>query len=68
MIEENFAWNEAYAIRAFLMYNNDFRIKFWNSRFAPAYKEEISAECPQVFPNPGSAIWIERVSVPTQNI
>ena len=68
MIEENFAWNEAYALRAFLMYNNDFRVKFWNSRFAPAYIGEISAECPQVFPNPGSAIWIERVSVPTQNI
>ena len=64
-IEENYAWNEAYALRAFLMYNADFRVKFWNSRFAPAYEEEIRTECPKVFPNPGSAIWIERICGPT---
>lgn len=58
--QENYSWNECYALRAFLMYNSDFKVKFWNGVFARTFARELKEECPILFPNPGSAIWIER--------
>lgn len=55
----NFSWNEVYAVRAFLMYNQQFRITFWNSLFGRLFREQIRADYPKYLKNSGSSLWIE---------
>ncbi len=57
----NYSWNEAYSLRAFLMYNTRFRVVFWNSLYARSFKPEIEAEFPVFLKNPGGSIWLERI-------
>lgn len=57
----NFSWNEAYALRAFLMYNAAFKITFWNSLLAKSFASEIQKEVPTFLKNPGGSIWIRRM-------
>lgn len=61
IFELNYSWNEAYVLRAFLMFNTQFRVLFWNSLFAREHLAAIKQECPDFLKNPGSSIWIERV-------
>lgn len=59
VLEDNFSWNEAYALRAFLMYNSRFLIEFWGSLFRRQFRDEISQEFPQLLnENPGASIWL----------
>jgi hypothetical protein len=60
IFEKNFSWNESYAIRAFLMYNTDFRVLFWNPLFALSFGSSIRDEFPTFLTNPGGSIWLER--------
>jgi len=60
-IEQNYSWNECYFLRSFLMYNQQFKIKFWNPLFARRYLAEIRDEFPLFLRNTGGSIWIERV-------
>jgi predicted O-methyltransferase YrrM len=60
IFEKNFSWNEAYALRAFLMYNTDFRVLFWNPLFALSFASSIRDEFPIFLTNPGGSIWLER--------
>jgi predicted O-methyltransferase YrrM len=62
IFESNYSWNEAYALRAFLMFNNEFRVIFWNSLFAVSHGASIRNEYPVFLRNPGSSIWIERIA------
>jgi hypothetical protein len=62
IFELNNSWNETYVLRAFLMFNTDFRVSFWNSLFAKCFTESIRAECPTFLRNAGASIWIERVA------
>jgi hypothetical protein len=50
----NYSWNEIYAIRAFLMYNPEFQIEFWNDHLI---KTAPSAGIPKG----GGSLWISRV-------
>jgi predicted O-methyltransferase YrrM len=59
VFETNYSWNEAYALRAFLMYNPRFGVIFWNSLFARKYRASIQAEFSTFLKNPGSSIWIK---------
>jgi hypothetical protein len=59
VFESNYSWNEAYALRAFLMYNTRFRVIFWNSLFARGYRASIQDEFSPFLKNPGSSIWLE---------
>lgn len=61
LFDENCSWNEAYALRAFLSFNNKFQIRFWASLLVRLFQQEVRREFPGMFPNPGSAIWIERM-------
>ena len=63
IFQDNYSWNEAYAVRAFLMFNHEFRVLFWNSLFARRFSKLIKAEFPLFLRNPGGSIWIERVAV-----
>jgi predicted O-methyltransferase YrrM len=58
--ELNFSWNEAYALRAFLMYNSAFRIKFWGGALVRSYPDEIRAEFLQFAENAGGSLWLSR--------
>ncbi len=61
IFEQNYSWNEIYALRAFLMYNPQFRIKFWGSCFAQRRTEAVRSVFPLFLKNPGGSIWIEKV-------
>jgi predicted O-methyltransferase YrrM len=57
--EDNYSWNEAYALRAFLMYNSHFRITFWNSYFRTACENWLRENFPQIISrNSGGSIWL----------
>jgi predicted O-methyltransferase YrrM len=58
IFERNYSWNEAYALRAFLMYNAKFRVFFYNSLFAAQHRALAVATCPPFAKNPGSSIWL----------
>lgn len=54
------AWNEAYAMRAFLQYNSAFRIEFFLSYLWYTHREALQAAMPLVAAN-GSSLWLRRV-------
>jgi hypothetical protein len=61
-IENNYSWNEAYAIRAFLMYNFNYKILFWGSLFKTLFPEKVTREGGRFTKNPGTSLWFVRVS------
>lgn len=61
IFERNYSWNEVYALRAFLMYNDAFRIVFWAGLLKAEMGGELARLCPHYEGNPGSSIWLERV-------
>jgi predicted O-methyltransferase YrrM len=62
IFELNHSWNEAYALRAFLMFNTNFRVSFWDSLFAKIFADSIRVEYPTFLRNSGGSIWIERAA------
>ena len=58
IFERGYSWNEAYAVRALLMYSSRFRIEFYGGFFAQVCREEVMAVRPDFFGNVGSALWI----------
>jgi predicted O-methyltransferase YrrM len=56
------AWTEAYLIRAFLQYNNAFRIELFNSFLGHFYRGMLAENMPLCAKNPGSSLWIKRVA------
>jgi predicted O-methyltransferase YrrM len=58
IFKRNYSWNEAYAVRAFLMYNPRFRVFFYNSLFAMECRDMVAATCPAFLRNPGSSLWL----------
>ena len=61
IFETNNSWNEIYALRAFLMYNSNFKILFWCSMLARTNRPLLASTFPLVLRNPGGSIWIEKV-------
>ncbi len=59
IFRDNYSWNETYALRAFLMYNGAFSVRFWNSLFARSFSVEVGNEFPLFLKNPGGSIWVE---------
>jgi predicted O-methyltransferase YrrM len=59
IFQKNYSWNEAYAVRALLMYSTRFRILFSGSLFAKLQPELVNETCPIYLRNPGSAIWVQ---------
>jgi hypothetical protein len=56
----NYSWNEAYAVRAFLMYNREFVPFYSSSLVSQFYKELVAASFPSFPENPGTNLWIRR--------
>jgi hypothetical protein len=57
----NYSWNEIYALRAFLMYNSNFRIRFWGSCLAHMRPNLVRNVFPLFLKNTGGSLWIEKV-------
>lgn len=60
LTEVGAAWNEDYLLRAFLQFNQDFRILFFNDYANRFFRQDVT----DTFKNPnqwlGSSIWLER--------
>lgn len=58
MVDDNRAWNELYALRAFLMYNRAFQIFFFNDYFRQRFPERVAASQTVFARNPGGGLWL----------
>jgi predicted O-methyltransferase YrrM len=58
------AWNEAYLLRAFLMYNSAFRIEYWCDFVATFHRDELATHLPLCLSNTGGSIWLRRTQDP----
>jgi len=59
-IYEGRAWNEDYMLRAFLQYNNAFKIVFFNNYLWKFYRELMLAKLPLCAKNPGGSLWMRK--------
>jgi Methyltransferase domain len=60
-VEENRSWNELYAVRAFLLQNNNWRIMLFNDYLGKLERPMIEATYPRFLRNPGGALWLQRI-------
>ena len=58
IFEENYSWNEVYALQAFLMWNSRFSVYFWGSALATKFQSLIRQTCPRFLPNSGGSLWL----------
>jgi predicted O-methyltransferase YrrM len=57
---DNYSWNEAYFVRAFLMYNRAFSI-FFSGSYMRLHSAQVVAEHFAGFPaNPGTNLWLKK--------
>ena len=60
---QNYSWNEAYVLRAFLMYNKQFSV-FYSSSYVMHYARSLVTKHFASFPtNPGSGLWLLKEAV-----
>lgn len=60
-INDNRSWNELYALRAFLMYNNAFDILLLNDLIAHRFTVEARAISPNFMKNPGGGLYLRKL-------
>ncbi len=63
-VEAGRAWNEAYLLHAFLLFNDSFEIVLWNHYLARVHRDVVEAELPQMLETPGGALWLHRTPEP----
>ena len=56
----SFGWNEDYFLRAFLMYNSNFEIVFFNTFLEHFYEERFKARMPDCLKHRGGSLWMRR--------
>ena len=54
------SWNEAYLLRAFLQYNEEFEILLFNSFLGTHYAGDVAEILPLCAKNPGGSLWLRR--------
>ena len=59
-VEAGRAWNEAYMLHAFLLFNDAFEIVLWDHYLAQRHRAVVAAQLPEMLENPGGAIWLRR--------
>ncbi|HLA12178.1 MAG TPA: class I SAM-dependent methyltransferase [Pyrinomonadaceae bacterium] len=60
-VYEGRAWNEAYVLRAFLQYNQQFQIQLFNTFIDWFHKEKYFRDMPLVQKNTGGSIWLKKL-------
>jgi len=58
-VEENRSWNEAYIVRAFLMHNPRYSVKFFNHYFGLKFSDQATKQFPLFMKNPGGSLWLK---------
>jgi len=61
-VSEGRAWNEAYFLHAFLMFNRQYEILLWTHWLATNHPKLVESELPEMLANPGGSIWLRKVS------
>ena len=61
VVEQNRSWNEIYAVRNFLAFNNQFKVLFFNDMFYQLRRRTLELDCPDFLKNSGGALWLHRV-------
>ena len=56
------AWNETYLLRAFLQYNSDFKILFFNSYMGYKEKDLLQKNLPLFMKDAGQSLWLKKVN------
>ena len=59
-VYEGRSWNEAYLLRAFLQYNNQFRIVLMNTFMEHFHRQFFQEKMPLCLKNTGGSIWIRK--------
>jgi hypothetical protein len=59
-LEQGYAWNESYILRAFLEYNNVFSIVLYTYYLKTKHAEILKNKCPLLFNDFGGSIWIKK--------
>lgn len=54
-------WNEAYLMRAFLMYNHSFEIMMFNSYLRHSIPQRFQSRLPLCLEDPGASLWLRRI-------
>ena len=60
-LRENRAWNEVYAVRAFLTHNERFKIVLWNQYLATLHRPVLERTLPLCMRNTGGSLWLRKV-------
>jgi hypothetical protein len=57
---EGRSWNESYFLRAFLQYNDSFKVRFFTTYLMHYHRALFEASMPLCVKNTGGAIWLEK--------
>lgn len=60
-VEQGYAWNEAYLLRAFLMFNRTFEVQLFLTQAELLAETWFHREMPLCMKNPGGSLWLRRV-------
>ncbi|MDF1800760.1 MAG: class I SAM-dependent methyltransferase [Planctomycetota bacterium] len=60
-VDAGVAWNEAYLLRAFLMFNDSFQVELFLTQAELQAEDWFRAEMPLCLDDPGGSIWLRRV-------
>lgn len=60
IVYKGIAWNEAYLLRAFLMFNSAFEVVFFNTYLETFHPQRVYGAMPLCERNPGGSIWLRR--------
>jgi predicted O-methyltransferase YrrM len=58
---KGFGWNEDYMLRAFLMYNNQYKIVMFNTFLEHFHRSWFLENMPDCLKNPGGSIWLQKL-------
>jgi hypothetical protein len=61
VLRDNRSWNEIYALRAFLSYNTNFEILFFNDYFCTWHRDQVQHDYPAMLKNTGGSLWLRKV-------
>lgn len=59
--QKGFGWNEGYILKAFLMYNNQFKILMFNTFLEYFHKDWFDQNMPVCMKNQGGSIWLRKL-------
>jgi predicted O-methyltransferase YrrM len=62
IFERRYSWNEAYAVRAFLMYNDNYRVEFMTAMFRRMAVDLVQATFPPFDEKPGASLWVRKIA------